>query len=69
MAACLVGGLLGFAVVSLSWLGRGSTVPLQGLSGLTPADADTAELSSTFFVLLMPTLKVEIPKAHVRGSK
>ena len=53
VAACLVGGLLGFAVVSLSWLGRGSTVPLQGLSGLTPADADTAELSSTFFVLLM----------------
>lgn len=53
VAACLVGGLLGFTVVSLSWLGRGSTVPLEGLSGLSPANADTVELSSTFYVLLM----------------
>lgn len=53
VAACLVGGLLGFTIVSLSWLGRGSTVPSDGLSGVSPADATTVELSSTFYVLLM----------------
>ena len=53
IAVTLTGGLLGFAIVSISWLARGSSVPLDGLSGLDNGVDSDATLSSGFWILLM----------------
>lgn len=53
IAVTLTGGILGFAIVSISWLARGSSVPLEGLSELQDEANSDAALSSAFWILLM----------------